>query len=318
MTQTRNNLSSLRAYVVCAVCTILLGLVAAQPALAGTAPRLLAATLLVFFLPGYAVQAALFSRPLPTRTRIALAIGTSPALVGLTILVGNELSARVSFELTVISICLVTVVLLALAMRTAERQTRTTGNGGPGLAETTVTDAVPTPSLSVSPGDVDWPRWGPVLAALVVLVAFFALPAPAQGYTELSLLTTDEQGRLTAEGYPSTMAAGEDSSLTVSVRNDEGRQQRYALVVTRSLASANETLPLGQTQQLTVASGTTVREEVPFSAPTVGGRMRLSFELYRIGQGAGATSTAVQTEQTPIREAWLWITVTADTPTEGA
>lgn len=51
------------------------------------------------------------------------------------------------------------------------------------------------------------------------------------GYTELSLLTEDENGSLVATDYPTEYRRGEGDTVYVSVGNREGETVEYALVV---------------------------------------------------------------------------------------
>ncbi|USZ67934.1 DUF1616 domain-containing protein [Halorussus salilacus] len=68
-----------------------------------------------------------------------------------------------------------------------------------------------------------------VVVALAGIGYAVAAPQPGDQFTELYLLSEDENGTLVADDYPE-FADGEPASLAVGVRNHEGQPTTYAMV----------------------------------------------------------------------------------------
>lgn len=76
-----------------------------------------------------------------------------------------------------------------------------------------------------------------VLLAVSVLLTLgsvsYAVAVPMQGeqFSELYLLTEDDDGELVADGYPSELVAGESTSVVVGIGNHEHEATEYTVVV---------------------------------------------------------------------------------------
>ncbi|MFC7315116.1 DUF1616 domain-containing protein [Salinirubellus salinus] len=290
----------------------LAAVVAFQPYLRGSSLRLVAGTLLVFFLPGYALQTVLFpiagEERLSSRTRLAVSIGSSPALVALVALVVNELTGRIAFGRLLTALVLVTGGLLGVSvlqtLGTSRRASQPTADGG-WTPRRQVTDRLPRPTLSVVLGGGSRRQWALVGVATILFVGLLAAPAPQQTYTELSLLTETEQGRLTADDYPETLAPEASADLVVTVRNEEQTAQDYTLVITREQADGGGVILAAERVEL--ADGETRRLRTALVAPETPGEVRFTYRLYRTETVASVDS--VENLPSPYRETRLLLTV---------
>ncbi|WP_239640682.1 DUF1616 domain-containing protein [Haloferax denitrificans] len=158
-------------------------------------------------------------------------------------------------------------------------------------------------------------------AAIVLAVASlsYALVAPGTGesYSSLSLLTRDAGGEFVAADYPEALTVGEQSTLFVSVENDEGEATSYTLVAElQRVERVNGETTVVERQALgsrteTVEDGETWRTRHSFAPTLTGEDLRLTYYLYE-GDAPAESST-----DTAYRSAYVWVTVTEE-PTDGA
>lgn len=106
-------------------------------------------------------------------------------------------------------------------------------------------------------------------------------------YTEFSLLTETDDGRLVADGYPTEIRSGESAELHVSIGNHEGGSIAYTVIVKlqridgagESGAVADET-ELGRFERRVDAGETAVHEH-SVRPETTGTDLRLAYLLYK-------------------------------------
>jgi uncharacterized membrane protein len=286
--------------------------VTSQSYLYGSPMRLVAATLLVFLLPGYALQTVLFrstaNESPPPRTRLAVSIGTSPAIVAIVALIINEFTGRITFDRLLTGLVLLTGVLLGASLLqtlgTGQRAPKPTADGG-WTPRRQVTDRLPRPTFSTAFTGDSWQQWALVGVGAILFIGLLAAPAPEQTYTELSLLSETEQGRLTADDYPETLSSGASAAVVATVRNEEETAQAYTLVATREQADGEGVIM--KTERIELLDGETKRLRTTLVASNTPGEVRFTYRLYR----ADSTVSTDSFEElpTPYRETQLLVTV---------
>ena len=304
------------------VMTGLAALITAQPVLRGSLLRLAAGALLVFFIPGYALQTLIFSserghadKTVPRRTRLALSIGASPAIVGLVGLALNELTGRITFDqiLTVLVVSTGAVLggSLLLALDTPRKPTYSRANDA---SESTrqVTARLPRSALSDVVDTDARQQWVLVGVAAVLFIGLMTISPPQQSYTELSLLTETESGQFSADTYPETLEPGETASVVVTIRNEEQAATEYTLIVTRE-GENSESVVLS-TETVRLLDGEPARLRPTLSAPQTPGEVRFKMRLYRSSTVDVSEPPASLSE--PYREVRLVVTVQPDSDGE--
>ncbi|WP_436932813.1 DUF1616 domain-containing protein [Halosimplex halobium] len=155
-----------------------------------------------------------------------------------------------------------------------------------------------------------------VLLVLSVVAAVssvgYAVAVPQQGeqFSELYLLTEDDDGELVADGYPTEFTRGESRELIVGVTNQEHRPTNYTLLVqTHRVQIADNSTTITESESLRRFDLSLAHNETwhrPHAvAPTMEGQnLRLTYLLYK-GEPPART-----TPETAYRENHLWINVT--------
>jgi uncharacterized membrane protein len=256
--------------------------------------RILPGILIVLFLPGYAMVAALFPEKddISGAERIVFSIGLSVALVPF---IGYGLlytSWGMGTGPLVISISVVTLMMCIVALFRRHRLPE----GAAFFVPYGSFIRLPVNSLQGSRSRLETALTLLLLASVLVSAATVAYviinPRPGEGFTEFYLLGPDG----TSSGYPTSLNAGDSGQVTVGVVNQEKRTVDYQLAV---LLDGNP-LPL-QTQEENIRIGNNERWErtVSFAPEVSGNNMKLQFLLYK---------DADLSE--PYRELHLWIDVT--------
>ncbi|MCO8256351.1 DUF1616 domain-containing protein [Haladaptatus sp. AB618] len=138
-------------------------------------------------------------------------------------------------------------------------------------------------------------------------------PRPDERFTELYIGTKNGTGETVADAYPRNFTAGESQSLRVGIGNHEYERTNYTVVVLLQRVNGNEGARGGShvTAQrqldrfhVSVAGGKTAVENRSISPTMTGERLRLQFLLYR---GAPPASP---TPKNAYRRTHLWINVT--------
>ncbi|GGL55897.1 DUF1616 domain-containing protein [Halocalculus aciditolerans] len=280
-----------------------------------------------FFLPGYALVAALFPRgPVGDReaspvdiervhyldgfTRAVLAgalalvvsplLGIAADLAGGSITTGPVIGVLVGFTLVACAVAAVRRRRLPPADRYR-----------PGARwAATLRRLVRNPDRETVAGVVV--ALAVVIAAGGVVSAAVSQPSGEQ-FSELSIVTASESGQLTAANYPENLTLGEPATVRLGVENHEGQTVEYTVVVVLQRldgpprdATVTETATLDRFA-LTVADGATDRRDVTVQPTMTGKNLRLAYLLY---------VDAPPDQPTPEnadREAHVWVTVEDDT-----
>ena len=167
-----------------------------------------------------------------------------------------------------------------------------------------------------------------VLLVLSVLLAVgsvgYAVAVPPQGeqFTEFYLLTEDDDGELVADNYPTTFVQGESQSVIVGIGNNEYEPTNYTVVVqlqevetvTRTnVTAANESTVGNETRVLNreqvdrfsaqVAHNETRQQRRPVTPTITGENLRLQYLLYTDEVPAEPTA------ENAYRSLHLWVAV---------
>ncbi|MCO8244760.1 MULTISPECIES: DUF1616 domain-containing protein [unclassified Haladaptatus] len=163
--------------------------------------------------------------------------------------------------------------------------------------------------------------------------ATYAIGVPKQGesFTEVYLLTKNDDGKLVADDYPTNFTQGERKPVVVGIGNHEHRHERYTVVVLlqnvtmgtherRSRTNANESGVATETtihdqrelQRLhaNVERNGTWRTTYRVAPPMTGTRLRLTFLVYKGNPPKNPTA------DNAYRELHLWINVTGGNGSE--
>ncbi|SFG73167.1 Uncharacterized membrane protein [Halopelagius inordinatus] len=154
------------------------------------------------------------------------------------------------------------------------------------------------------------------LAAMVLLAVAsvgYVLVDQQNGerYTELYLLTENDDGRLVTDGYPTELTATQSRSLVVGVRNHEHEQMSYTVVTKlQRVRSGGGSTTVVEEERLdrfgvALASNESTRQRRVLTPSLTGDRLRLTVSLYR-GDGAENPETGEA-----YRRTHLWVNVTA-------
>lgn len=319
----RLRLGDLAVVIVIAVSAVLVMLRA--PELLVTPVRVALGFLFVFVLPGYALTAALYPSlygttggrsdgvgdALPTGDSLILTVGLSIAVVPSALLLVNFSQLPITQRTTLWTVATVTVAAAVVAAvrryrASADRETgvpvgrhlgavagRLRGTATSGSAATTVAFTV----LLLSSG----------IAGAALLDS-----GSGERYSELSLLTVDGNGNLTADGYPTSLTPGEPTSLVVGVGNHEGGETRYTVVVQlQDVVGSGDERSVRQVRTVdrypvSVAPGETeyLRQRIEIGSGYEPKEHRLVFLLYR------GDPPEAPTVSNAYRHAHLWVTVT--------
>ena len=246
--------------------------------------------LMVLFIPGYALIAALFPRKgdLDGIERVALSFGLSIAVVPLIGLGLNYTPWGIRLTPVVISLALFTVVMAAAAYL---RRTRLPPEDRFSLELRKHLDALKT---ELAAGDKS--RLDKALTILLVISIILSVSAliyvivtPKQGekFTEFYILGPKGM----AYDYPTSVQAGNNSTVIVGVVNHE-----YSLVNYTMHLSLNNSTLLGK--EMALEHNQTWEEPVSYVLNKPGDSQKLEFLLYKEGNFTA-----------PYRDLHLWVNV---------
>ncbi|GAA0546069.1 DUF1616 domain-containing protein [Halorubrum ejinorense] len=310
--------------------TILTCAAVALPGVRSTGLRSVLTVPFVLFIPGYAIVAVLFPeagvsdgeageetdgseravRPgLTYVERAALSFGVSIAVVPLIGLVLNLTPFGIRLAPVLISVSGVTLAASGFA---AYRRIQIPANER---------FSVPYRQWSRSVAGVfsghesNLDRLLTVVTVVALLLAVtsagyaIAVPKEADAFTELYLVTEQDDGELVADNYPTEFVSGESKSLVVGVGNYEHQSVEYSLVVelqdatvVNNSTQVHDRVELSR-QRLTLADEETWESQLNVTPEMSGERLRLSFMLFK-----GDPPSAPTTDEA-YRETHLWITV---------
>lgn len=155
-----------------------------------------------------------------------------------------------------------------------------------------------------------------VLVTVCVLFAgatgVYALVAPqdASSFSDLSLLTENDEGEYVAGGYPQTLTTGEPETLYVGIENHEDVTTTYSVVVQidRVRQDGNDLTVLSRdrvgTFSTELAAGEDTYLPTQVTAESVGEDLRLTYLLYR---GEPPQNPTVESAY---RHNYVWVDVT--------
>ncbi len=250
----------------------------------------LLAILLVLFVPGYVLVAALFpgaiieGKPeIDWIERIALSFGLSIAVVPLLGLLLNFTPWGIRFVPIVVTITLFTLGVgyaaywRRMRLPAERRLSLTVDLGVPDWKDYSALDKGLTIALIVS-----------IVVAGVSLAYVVLTPRPGETFTEFYILGPGGN----ASGYPTNLTVNETGNVVIGVNNHEGAAVTYTLridlvgvvVVHDATSGFNETVPVSNATwtwtNLSVADGANWTEPYAFSIPKVG-LWKVQFLLYK-------------------------------------
>ncbi|MBN1260759.1 MAG: DUF1616 domain-containing protein [Anaerolineae bacterium] len=249
--------------------------------------RLLLGLIFVLYVPGYALQAALFPRrdDLDGPERLALSLGLSVAIVPAVALLLDQLPGGIRLWPIVLS---ETVVIAASLLAAWLRRRR-----------------LPLEERPLAEIELDlWSWWGAqertnrilygILAgalalALIAATAILALPRSVDSFTEFYVLGPEGL----AENYPRESLANDPVSITAGIANQEGRPLTYRIEIQTAGALLAEVGPID------LEHGEVWEAAVTYTLPEAGDDQAVDFFLYR------------EDDNAPHRSLRLWIDVNA-------
>lgn len=274
--------------------------------------------LFVFLLPGYAIAAALYPASnsagggtpgLQATERLVISIGLSIAAVPLIGLFWNFTPWGIDILQILGSIGVVTVVatLIAAYQRFTLSPSRRFRIDYLGLGSALWTAHQRAASRV---------RVLNIVVILLLVLSTVGLgvaigfPGDGEKYTELYLLTTDEDtGQLTANDYPTDFTVGEARPVVIGVANHEQRTVEYSVLVVLQRVGrisgdevVQESTRLDRID-LELEAGESVRQGYEIQPETEGQNLRLTMLLYK------SNPPADPTRQNAYRETHLWIDV---------
>lgn len=294
--------------------------------------RFVFGSLLLFFLPGYAIVAALFparsaddsldsaarwSRKRSIRDgtighaeRAALSFATSLTLLVLAglVLAATPWGLALDPLLALLTGLVVVGMFVAIVRRRrlpAERRFRLPVRQWIGRAQATITGTNSRVEMALALFLAV-----AIVAAMSSLTYALAVPNDGESYTDFYLVTENEtSGELTAAGYPTDLVRGESETLTVGIENHEDRAMTYSVVVTLQRVEGDGTTVLEDREldrfDARVADGETWTDEYEVTPTIVGEDLRLVFLLYE-GEPPAEPSRANADESL-----YLWVDVSS-------
>lgn len=261
----------------------------------------------LLFVPGYALVAALFpARPGPDNATISRStqpdwiVRLALALVGSVIVlavVGVSLGwvGRLSLVPAVLAIDIVVSVGVIVAWYrrrgvAVDARADPVGGGASVASRRPGLSTAQTLALAVS------------VLALVGAVAFVgATPAPADPYSEVSLLDGDNGALLGANGTV-TLESGVENDLTLRIENHQGSETTYRIVGQLQQVTADGTIQETWTvdrDTVTVPDGEYIDVERRIQPPTTGERLRLRYLVYTgsIPENPGVSNADIAVRQ---------------------
>jgi uncharacterized membrane protein len=249
---------------------------------------------MVLFIPGYSLIAALFPRQkgLDGIERVALSFGLS---IAVTPLIGLGLNYTPwGIRLDPIVVCLTAFTVICVLVANKRRHSvpvedRFQADFGKIFSEA---------KKEVLPGSenrLDRILIVVLICAIIVsiLVLAYVVVVPKQGekFTEFYILGTNDM----AESYPTMFELGNQQPVIAGVANHEYRDVTYDLIVTLNDSS---TITEIYSDRITLADNQTWEKTIPLKPDRKGSKMKLEFDLY-----ADGNMTA------PYREVHLWVDV---------
>lgn len=271
-----------------------------SPLLNGTVARPILSIILILFIPGYSLVAALFpgKDDIGAIERIALSFGLNLAIIPLIGLFLNFTPFGIRLEpiATLITLFIIICVLMANWRRhklpAVER-----------FSPDMVSILLDVRKSLFTPDENHLNNTLSIITILIILVIilmsayFLLIPVPGESYTEFYILGTD--GKI--GNYPVDFSLGDNKSILVNVANHERRTVNYDLVI-----SLNDSTRPIYTDQFTLADNQTWNKSVVLKPDLSGTNLKLMFLLY-----------ADRNMNAPYRECHLYVNVTSNNTIAG-
>jgi uncharacterized membrane protein len=268
------------------------------PALSGSFLRTVFGLLLVLFLPGYALTAALLpaKKDLEGIERALLSLGLSIAIAPLMGLGMNYTSWGIREVPVLTGLSAFTLLICGAAYY---RRVQLPENEAFSITAKTSISALKTEFLEEPGSGAD--KALAALLAISILASIGSLayvignPRGEEKFTEFYILGPDKL----AEDYPTEYSSGDSGTVFVGITNNEYRTVDYTL----EIRLQNRSLPLPEDQKyISLEHNESWEEPVTFTPSIEGKNMKLEFLLFN------------ETEKNvPYRNTHLWINVTKET-----
>jgi len=265
------------------------------PYLNQTFIRPILGVVVLFFLPGYTLIAALFpnKKSINRSQRIALSLGLSVAVVpAMTLILSFWFGVNLGPLLVALALFIVLCTVFAETRRRALPQSE---RFSVGLKQIKVVEK----AFSGSAFSDSKSRGDKLLSVIFVLsiVALvstlgytLAFPNPGEPFTEFYILGTNG----TIGSYATQYTLGEQQPVTVGIVNHEQQDMSYQLVVRLNDTNTSTVL---YSENLSIANNQTWQKVLNLTPDRTGNNMTMEFLLYRENQAA------------PYRETYLPVTV---------
>jgi uncharacterized membrane protein len=268
------------------------------PVLKETAIEAVLGFIMVLFLPGYAVIAALFPRKstMDLIERSAMSFGVSIAVSSLFALLLNYTPMGIRLEPVILFLVALTLICVPVAnmRRHALPPDDRFSVDFRGIFRELADEFVPA-SNGRKYKPVTFAIMACALLAICLLAAIVVMPHRGEKYTELYILGPD--GKM--DNYPMLFVEGGAKPVIVGIGNHEQRSVGYFLEV-----QLNDSGRISRVynESVVVRDGQTWEKSVPINPEITGAKMKLEFLLY-----ADDNLTA------PYQETYLWVDVAEST-----
>ncbi len=267
------------------------------PALSGSFLRTVLGLLLVLFLPGYALTAALLpaKRDLDGVERALLSLGLSIAIAPLMGLGMNYTSWGIREAPVLAGLSAFTLLLSGVGYY---RRLQLPETEAFNVTVKTFVSTLKAEFLEGSGSKTDKAFAAllviSILASIGSLAYVIGNPKEGESFTEFYILGPDK----VAENYPTELTPGNSGTVIVGITNHEHRTMDY----TMEIRLENHSLPLPENQKyISLDNNETWEEPVTFTPSVEGENMKLEFLLFN------------ETEKSvPYRNTHLWINVTKE------
>jgi uncharacterized membrane protein len=249
---------------------------------------------LIFFLPGYALIAALFpnKEAINNSQRLALSLGLSVAVVpAITLILSFWFGVNLAPLLVALALFIVICTVFAETRRRALPRARRFSVKLP---------PIPIVKKAFSGSAFSGSNRGDKLLSVIFVLSIVALvstlgytlvfPNPGEPFTEFYILGTNG----TIGSYPTQYHLGQQQPVTVGIVNHEQQDTSYQLVVRLNDTNSSTVL---YSENLSLANNQTWQQAVNLKPDRTGSNMTMEFLLYRDNQAG------------PYRETYLPVTV---------
>jgi len=251
--------------------TLLTVIFIVTPKLDGTVIRTILGILLILFIPGYSLIAALFPKKddLDGIERFALSFGLSIAVTPLIGLALNYTSYGIRLTPILISLSAFTIIMVFIAyfrrIRVQDDEKFYVNFGG-------FINSI----KGVFKGESKTSKILSIILLISIILAIsttaYIIIKPKQGetFTEFYLLGPNGQ----AANYPTNLTVGQNASVIIGIVNHEQKTVNYNLVITSNGNVMSD-------QNITITNGN--KTEIPYNfAESTGGNKEIEFLLYKL------------------------------------